>query len=480
MHEWTVEELDEIKEKIKEVLDVQMEVEEYKGDVVPTVDDLDDANEGLLVDCAILFVDIRGSTTLSDTSWAKSMAKIYRAFVRAMVMCVYNSGGRVRQIVGDRVMGVFVNDEEVKATEKALQSAKAILTVVEKYFNPECKRKVNGKVIQCGVGIDYGKILLTQVGMKAEQEEAKDLVWAGKIANIASKHTDMAEAGEIFVTNRYYDNLPSTYKGEDSEWEAVIRLKGDSLFEGYANTNYYLDCINEEETEDFGEEIRSLSFNDNSVNGLSPNDVVTQLVNGMQSQISSLLERFEPVVRRETELKYTEQALAKREIALKQQEETLKKRIVDIANEVEFRKNEAEYSVKIAFLSDNLNSYKYEVLLEKMDELVELGKKINKNKSDVHNRLYYFRLVPYMKRHNLYVAYSLIEECVNNGSLLPFKDDIIEVVKSVNKEVEFCMSVMQSLDHHKPTANTLSEYKYILSKLNLDGVLKEYEQKLVE
>jgi len=267
MHEWTVEELDEIKEKIKEVLDVQMEVEEYKGDVVPTVDDLDDANEGLLVDCAILFVDIRGSTTLSDTSWAKSMAKIYRAFVRAMVMCVYNSGGRVRQIVGDRVMGVFVNDEEVKATEKALQSAKAILTVVEKYFNPECKRKVNGKVIQCGVGIDYGKILLTQVGMKAEQEEAKDLVWAGKIANIASKHTDMAEAGEIFVTNRYYDNLPSTYKGEDSEWEAVIRLKGDSLFEGYANTNYYLDCINEEETEDFGEEIRSLSFNDNSVNG---------------------------------------------------------------------------------------------------------------------------------------------------------------------------------------------------------------------
>ncbi|MGE7843086.1 hypothetical protein ACQKNX_20150 [Lysinibacillus sp. NPDC093712] len=138
-------ELLEISDKIIEVLDSPMEVEEYEGDVVPAVEDLTDANEGLLVECAILFVDIRGSTTLSDTSWAKSMAKIYRAFVRAMVLCVYKSGGRVRQIVGDRVMGVFVNDKEKKGTEKALEAARAIITIIDYYFNPECRKKLMEK-----------------------------------------------------------------------------------------------------------------------------------------------------------------------------------------------------------------------------------------------------------------------------------------------------------------------------------------------
>ncbi|GAB1804412.1 adenylate/guanylate cyclase domain-containing protein [Priestia megaterium] len=480
MHEWTIEELDEIKQKIKEVLDVQMEVEQYEGDVVPSVDDLEDANEGLLVDCAILFVDIRGSTTLSDTSWAKSMAKIYRAFVRAMVMCVYNSGGRVRQIVGDRVMGVFVNDEEVKATEKALQSAKAILTVVEKYFNPECKSKVNGKEIQCGVGIDYGKVLLTQVGMKAEQEEAKDLVWAGKIANIASKHTDMAEAGEIFVTKRYYDNLPFSYKGEDSRWEAVIRLKSDSLFEGYANTNYYLDCVNEEETKEFSEQVRTLSSDGNSISGLNPNDVVTQIVTGMQSQISALLERFEPIVRRETELKYTEQALAQRETALKQQEESLKQRMVAVDRALEFKKNQVEYKLKSNFLSDNMNSYKFLELLERMDELIELGGKINKTKVNVHSDLYYFRLVNYMKKHNLEVAYLLIEEAIRNNLYLPWADDIIEVVEKLNKKIEISVVIRQNLQNYKPDARTLDIFRKMILKLNLSNPLIEYERKLIE
>jgi hypothetical protein len=41
---WTKDELSEISNKISEVLDIPMEVEDYSGETVPTLDDLDDTN----------------------------------------------------------------------------------------------------------------------------------------------------------------------------------------------------------------------------------------------------------------------------------------------------------------------------------------------------------------------------------------------------------------------------------------------------
>ncbi|MCY8916775.1 adenylate/guanylate cyclase domain-containing protein [Bacillus atrophaeus] len=194
----TEEGLKKIEEKIETIFTTEMEVDDFEGDSVPSVDDLPDKNKGLIVtNCTILFVDIRSSTKLSDKSQAKSMAKIYRAFARAMSMCVYESGGRVRQIAGDRVMGVFVDDAEESSIQKAMDAARAITSVVEYIFNPLCRKNVNQKEIACGVGIDTGRILVTPIGIKHQGDDSRDLVWAGKTANVASKHTDLAEASEI-------------------------------------------------------------------------------------------------------------------------------------------------------------------------------------------------------------------------------------------------------------------------------------------
>ena len=46
---------------------------------------------------AILFIDIRKSTYLTENSQAKSMVKIYRSFMRMAVDCVRKNGGVTRQ-----------------------------------------------------------------------------------------------------------------------------------------------------------------------------------------------------------------------------------------------------------------------------------------------------------------------------------------------------------------------------------------------
>lgn len=496
MSNWTKDELTEINDKIMEVLDIPMEVEDYEGDTVPSLEDLKDSNEGLLVECAILFVDIRGSTALSDTSWAKSMAKIYRAFVRAMVMCVYKSGGSVRQIVGDRVMGVFVNEEGIKATEKALEAARAIVTTVDYYFNPVCNKKVNGKEIQCGVGIDYGKVLLTQVGMKAQDEEAKDLVWAGKIANLASKHTDLADPGEIFITKRFYDNLPTQQKSEDISWESIVRLKGSSLFEGFVKKDFYLDCMNEEKSTEsasasFILKNKRMSVDENK-EGLNANDVINQIVQGTQKHTELLLKRFESVVRREISLEVKEQDLqakqmetALKEKSLVEQQESLNRLKSSLVSEIDFKKNEVEFGLRENFLSDNLNTFKFEKALEEIKNLIILGEKIGKTHLDLKRHgLYYFRLVPYTKQFNVNLAYNLIEEYYQNFPIaqygMPWESDMIDVIRKTNKGTEFYELIKWNLKQFSPNPNGLTTIRNVLNTLGFQGGLDYYERKLLE
>ncbi|MCA1057571.1 hypothetical protein LCL96_01405 [Rossellomorea aquimaris] len=458
---WTLENLETVNEKIGEVLDTPMEVEPYSGDTVPSINDLDDKNEGLLVECAILFVDIRGSTTLSDSSWAKSMAKIYRAFVRAMVLSINHSGGSVRQIVGDRVMGVFVNGDK-KATEKAVEAARAILTVVDYYFNPKCKSEVNGKEIECGIGLDYGKVLLTQVGMKLQEEESKDLVWAGKIANIASKHTDMAEPGEIFSTKRFFDNLPIDYKTDASGnelWQEDRRFKSNGLFEGFIIKNYYLDCILDNTDK---QEIESSQLKEIEV----PTENPLVNIEVAQKKIEEFLQRrterkvdetldialnkLEQVVRREEQLKKMEKDLVERESKVNQKNQELRLKELKI-NE---RTLLAEYEIKVNILYDQMDDLSLTMFRTIYEEIVGLGRRSGKSNIQVKSDLHYWKLINFLSKKDVGWAYQLIEEQLMKAQAsrwwaMPLKDNVIKVIKELHKESAFIESVEYSMEHYE-------------------------------
>ena len=68
-------------------------------------------------------------------------------------------------------MGVFIDSADKNgnivdsAADKAINAARSLQTVIDYSLNKYLKTNVNGKIIECGIGIDYGKILVTQVGM---------------------------------------------------------------------------------------------------------------------------------------------------------------------------------------------------------------------------------------------------------------------------------------------------------------------------
>ena len=239
--------------RLKNIIEQPVEQIEVNSDLPPTIEQLEDNNKTYSIVAAILFIDIRKSTYLTEKSQAKSMVKIYRSFMRMAVDCVRKNGGVTRQFLGDRIMGVFIDtvDESglivEKAVDKAINAARSLLTVIDYSLNKYLKSKVNGKIIECGIGIDYGKVLVTQVGMYGvEQDENKenevDCVWVGNTTNHASKYSDLASGGEIFISDNIYKQLSDCYK---DVWTEVAKYKGSKLFRGYATSDYYLDYFEE-------------------------------------------------------------------------------------------------------------------------------------------------------------------------------------------------------------------------------------------
>lgn len=257
--------------KIKQIVEQSVDEIEINTEFPPTIDYLTNSNEAYSIIVAILFIDIRKSTDLTENSKAKSMVKIYRAFMRMCVECVRKSGGVTRNFLGDRIMAVFMDsktedEKNIKAMDKALNCAVSMATAIDFSLNKHLKNNVNNKTIDCGIGIDYGKVLLTKVGMYGVENDEKkenevDCVWVGNVTNYSSKLSDLAQGGEIFISENAYENLSEELRGDT--WEKVIKYKGQKAFNGYISKFFYHEFVKELKT-NINREVLDYDENENA------------------------------------------------------------------------------------------------------------------------------------------------------------------------------------------------------------------------
>jgi len=193
----------DIDEEVKTVNSSEFEVEIVETSYVPsfsdpniTYDNLDtNKKKCKRLESCVLYVDIRGSAQISAERQPKTLAKMYSCFIRSMIACARYYGGHVRNIIGDRVMVVF---------DKANCFTNAVNTAV--LMNSVCKHILNKRIksfeFSAGIGIDYGKMLITKSGairQGDEKEFYRSLVWLGKPANVASRLTDLANKSESYT-----------------------------------------------------------------------------------------------------------------------------------------------------------------------------------------------------------------------------------------------------------------------------------------
>lgn len=163
-------------------------------------------------DIAVLFVDIRGFTALSEGMAAEEVVDILNHYLKDVTDAIFRNKGTLDKFIGDAVMAIYNAPLDVEDyCGKAVQTAYDIMASM-KAVNREL-RKVYGVEITCGIGIHCGKAIVGNIGC----EYRMDYTAVGDTVNVAERLESMAKGGEVLISGEVYEriagSLPAEYIG---------------------------------------------------------------------------------------------------------------------------------------------------------------------------------------------------------------------------------------------------------------------------
>lgn len=201
-----------------------------EGRKVPEAEDIKLDNDAVLIECAILYADMRGSTALVQKYQNTFAAKIYKAFLRTACNVIRNNTGVITSFDGDRVMATFYGDSKCSNAAKTGLQLKAVIDEINNtIMNKSCMTDYK---IDYAAGIDISNLLVVRTGIR----NSNDLAWIGTAANNAAKLSELRSYREkTFITERVFNRLSKTLKynadGTKCMWTKLdLTVMGEAVF----------------------------------------------------------------------------------------------------------------------------------------------------------------------------------------------------------------------------------------------------------
>ena len=168
-------------------------------------------------DITVLFCDLRGFTSFSETSETEDVMTVLHELHEAVCPTVFERGGTLAHFTGDGMM-VFMNDP-IPSENPELESVRLGLEMRAKAeaLSEGWKRK--GHNLGLGVGIASGYATCGRIGYGERYEYTA----IGTVPNTAARLCDVAAAGEVLVGERVYQAVESEVKAEPA---GTFELKG--------------------------------------------------------------------------------------------------------------------------------------------------------------------------------------------------------------------------------------------------------------
>ena len=188
----------ELKEKIKDIFGryVTPEVVEM------IVKDPDNPRiKASKVDATILFVDIRGFTSLSEDIEPERVTELLNEYFTRVTYTILKHGGHSNKFVGDEAMVVF--GAPVPNPRHAEAAVRAALDIQEEITRLNWERKQEGIAFQVGIGINSGEM----VGGSLGPEKRMEYTVIGDNVNVASRLTSIAKGGEILISKQTFESI---------------------------------------------------------------------------------------------------------------------------------------------------------------------------------------------------------------------------------------------------------------------------------
>jgi len=118
---------------------------------------------------SILFSDIRGFTTISESMSPEKLIKILNRYFTPMTDAVLENGGMLDKYIGDAVMAFFNAPVDVKEHSDA--SCLCALSMIEKLDKLNIELEAEGvPPIRIGIGINTAEVIVGNIGSSAKKE----------------------------------------------------------------------------------------------------------------------------------------------------------------------------------------------------------------------------------------------------------------------------------------------------------------------
>ncbi len=180
---------------------------------------------GKLCNIAVLFVDLRGFTSMSEKMDPEKVVLILNRYLAMTSECIARNHGTLDKFIGDATMAFWgapipQEDPVGLAAKTALEIARGAAEV-----SKELSEEI-GVGIRAGVGVHYGPAVVGNMG----SERRMDYTAIGDTVNTASRLESNAPGGTVYISRAVADILGD--RAKTTSLGSTVKLKGkDEGFE---------------------------------------------------------------------------------------------------------------------------------------------------------------------------------------------------------------------------------------------------------
>ncbi len=169
---------------------------------------------------AVLFVDIRGFTPMSESLEPEQVVDILNSYLNLTTNAIFSNGGTLDKFIGDATMAVFnapfdLDDYVFRAVKTAWDIVGGGNAIEEKFLEKY------GKSVSFGVGVNCGSAVVGNIGCDFRM----DYTAIGDTVNTAARLESNAKRGQVLISGEVYEQVKDRITAEPI---GEIPLKGKS------------------------------------------------------------------------------------------------------------------------------------------------------------------------------------------------------------------------------------------------------------
>ena len=151
---------------------------------------------------AVLFADIAGFTSISESRPPEQVVSILNELFTILTGIIFRNNGMVDKFIGDSVMALFgIPASDENAPDNAVNTAKEMITWLE--IGNKKWRKELGINIELSIAVNYGEAIIGNIG----SERRMEFTAIGDVINKAAKIEKIALGDQILITEEVYEKL---------------------------------------------------------------------------------------------------------------------------------------------------------------------------------------------------------------------------------------------------------------------------------